>query len=75
MNKSLIYIKNNLKKYYLLLSILYQIHSVFHICLLESYESRGKEMEAHISESIRVDNYEKYEIEKILDRKNIKSKL
>ena len=32
-------------------------------------------MKAHISESITVDEYEKYEIEEILDKKNTKSEL
>ena len=61
--------------YYLSLLILYWIYSVFHVSLLKLYESRGGEREAHMSESIIIDEYNKYEIEEIFDKKNIKSEL
>ena len=61
--------------YHLSLSTSYQIHPVFHISLLKSYESRDEEMKAHISESITVNEHEEYEIEEILDRKNAKNEL
>ena len=61
--------------YYLSLSILYQIHSIFHISLLESYESRNEEMKAHIPESITINEHKKYKIKEILDKKNTKNEL
>ena len=64
-----------MQTYYLSLSTSYWIYSVFHVFLLEPYKSRGGEREAHIPESITIDKHNEYEIEKILDRKNIKSDL
>ena len=61
--------------YYLSLSILYWIHSVFHVFLLKSYKSRGEERKAHISESITINEHNEYKIEEILDKKNVKNKL
>ena len=64
-----------IQTYYLSLLTLYQIHSVFHVFLLKPYKSRGGEREAHIPESITIDEHDKYEIKEILDRKNIKNEL
>ena len=64
-----------MQAYCLSLPTLYQIHSVFHISLLESYQSRDGEREAHIPESITIDEHDEYEIEEILDRKNTKGEL
>ena len=64
-----------IQTYHLLLPTSYQIHSVFHISLLKSYESRSEKMEAHISENIIVNEHEKYKIEEILNKKNVKSEL
>ena len=61
--------------YHLSLPTSYQIHSVFHIFLLKPYKSRDEEREAHIPESIIIDEHDEYKIEEILDRKNIKSEL
>ena len=61
--------------YCLSLPTLYQIHPIFHVSLLEPYESRGGESKAHMPESITVDDHEEYEIEEILDRKNAKDEL
>ena len=71
------HIKESVKTqtYHLSLSTSYQIHSVFHISLLKSYESRGGETEAHIPENITINEHKEYEIEEILDRKNIKDEL
>ena len=64
-----------MQAYCLLLPTSYWIHSVFYVFLLESYESRGEEMKAHIPESITVDEHEEYKIEEILNRKNTKDEL
>ena len=64
-----------MQTYHLSLPILYQIHSVFHVFLLKLYKSRDGERKTHISESITIDKHNKYEIEEILDKKNIKGEL
>ena len=64
-----------MQAYYLLLPTAYWIHSVFHVFLLKLYKSRGGKKEAHISESIIIDEHDEYEIEEILYRKNTKSEL
>ena len=64
-----------MQAYHLSLLISYWIHSVFHVSLLKSYQSRGGEREAHMPESITIDEHDKYEIEEILDRKNAKGEL
>ena len=61
--------------YYLSLLISYWIYSIFHVFLLELYESRGGEREAHISESITINEHDEYKIKKILNKKNAKNKL
>ena len=61
--------------YYLLLSTLYQIYSVFHVSLLKLYESKSDKSKTHMSESITVDDHKEYEIEEIFNKKNIKSEL
>ena len=61
--------------YYLSLSTLYQIHSVFYIFLLKLYESRNEEKKAYILKSITIDEHNEYEIEEILNRKNTKGEL
>ena len=61
--------------YHLSLPTSYWIHPVFHVSLLEPYESRGGKPKAHMPESITIYNHEKYEIEEILDRKNAKNEL
>ena len=60
--------------YYLSLSILYQIHSVFHIFLLKSYENRSEERKIHIPESITINKHNEYKIEEIFNKKNAKNK-
>ena len=64
-----------MQAYHLSLPISYLIHSIFHVSLLKSCESRGGEMEAHMPESITINEHEEYEIEEILDRKNAKDEL
>ena len=61
--------------YCLSLPTSYQIHPVFHISLLEPYESRGEDRETHMPESITIDEHDEYKIEEILDRKNTKGEL
>ena len=61
--------------YYLLLPILYQIHSVFHVSLLESYQSRDGERKAHMLKSITINKHDEYEIEEIFNKKNAKNEL
>ena len=43
--------------------------------MLELYESRDSEQEALMSENITVDEHKEYEIEEILDKKNVKGEL
>ena len=64
-----------MQAYYLSLPTSYWIHPVFHISLLELYQSRGREKEAHMPESITINEHDEYEIEEIFDRKNVKSEL
>ena len=64
-----------MQAYHLLLPTSYWIHLVFHVSLLESYESRNGKPKAHISESITIDDHEKYKIKEILDKKNAKGEL
>ena len=61
--------------YHLSLPIAYQIHSVFHVSLLEPYKSRGGKRETHMPENITINEHDEYEIEEILDRKNTKDEL
>ena len=64
-----------MQTYCLSLSTSYWIHSVFYVSLLELYESRGGEKEAHMSESITINEHNEYKIKEIFDKKNTKSEL
>ena len=61
--------------YHLSLSTSYWIHSVFYVFLLEPYKSRDEKKKTYIFENITINEYEKYEIEEILNKKNVKSEL
>ena len=64
-----------IQAYYLSLTILYWIHLIFYISLLELYKSRNDKQKALMFKSITIDEHEEYEIKEILDRKNIKNEL
>ena len=64
-----------MQTYYLSLSILYWIHSVFHVFLLKLYKSRNGEREVYMPESITINEHNEYEIKEILNKKNAKNEL
>ena len=64
-----------MQTYCLSLPTSYWIHSVFHVFLLELYESRNSEQTASMSEGITVEEHKEYKIEEILNKKNAKNEL